>query len=421
MKKLKFLTLAAIAAATAMVSSCSDNGDLSTPTKEAEGKALVVNPTVDGSRIVTTASDDFTSFKLFGFQNPPSTQPLFFNGTDGYVYNGAIGSAWSPTATGAKWPANSDTNSSNFYALSVNGGSSLPSYSGIDLTNIQQGKFSYTAPLSGSDVDLSKQEDILVASSLNALQTDNGGVLNLPFTHAFAKLTMQMRFNSYENGATTGDLKDKYHYTIKSIAIRNIKLNGEFSYADGWTPSDMGDIVFNFDNGIDLEAQHLEGAPTDKIYRDLIGQASSIMIVPQTFTKFWVTTDENPKTLASLDTQPYVDILGWVWNETKTILGLKQDLDFTDEEANYFVSNYNPAMFDPNDDTVEVYNGCYGVDLSGCFSYIIDDNTEAEHVYFPFPSALTSFVANKEYNIRLNIYKGVYSTGLIAIHGAGQV
>ena len=38
MKKLKFLTLAAIAAATAMVSSCSDNGDLSTPTKEAEGK-----------------------------------------------------------------------------------------------------------------------------------------------------------------------------------------------------------------------------------------------------------------------------------------------------------------------------------------------------------------------------------------------
>ncbi len=70
MKKLKFLTLAAIAAATAMVSSCSDNGDLSTPTKEAEGKALVVNPTVDGSSIVNTTSGDFTSFKLFGFQNP---------------------------------------------------------------------------------------------------------------------------------------------------------------------------------------------------------------------------------------------------------------------------------------------------------------------------------------------------------------
>ena len=39
MKNSKYLLLAAIAAATAMVSSCSDNGDLSTPTKEAEGKA----------------------------------------------------------------------------------------------------------------------------------------------------------------------------------------------------------------------------------------------------------------------------------------------------------------------------------------------------------------------------------------------
>jgi hypothetical protein len=133
MKKAKFLIYAALAASTVAISSCSDNDVLSEPANELEGKALIVNPTVDGSRIATTGSDDFKSFKLFGFQNPPATQSLFFNGTEGYVYNGAIGSAWTPTETGAKWPANSDTNSSNFYAISIDGGSTLPSYTGVDL------------------------------------------------------------------------------------------------------------------------------------------------------------------------------------------------------------------------------------------------------------------------------------------------
>jgi len=439
MKKLKFLTLAAIAAATAMVSSCSDNGDLSTPTKEAEGKALVVNPTVDGSRITTTASSDFKSFKLFGFQNPPSTQPLFFNGTDGYVYNGAIGSAWSPTATGAKWPANSDTNSSNFYALSVNGGSSLPAYTGVDLTNIQQGKFSYTAPTTaGGDVDLSKQEDILVASSLNALQTDNGGVLNLPFTHAFAKLTMQIRFNSYEGGNATGDIKDNEHITIKSITLHNIKLNGIYDYTSGWTASDMGDIVVEFPSGLDFTAQHLSGATN--LFQDMINEASSIMIVPQTFTKTWQTTDASPKTVTEAAEAPYIEIQCWIWEEDDTRLVLEQN-EYSSTVINNVIENYNPAMLDPDDADTDLGEGLTPADLMGYYTmpvatsdlgpeslyfpfkitekYVADDTTDPVtygYHYYPFV-----FEANKLYNIRLNVYNGVYKTGKLAIHGAAQV
>lgn len=91
MKKAKFLIYAALAASTVAISSCSDNDVLSEPANEPEGKALIVNPTVEGSRIATTGSGDFKSFKLFGFQNPPATQSqsLFFNGTEGYVDHSA--------------------------------------------------------------------------------------------------------------------------------------------------------------------------------------------------------------------------------------------------------------------------------------------------------------------------------------------
>ena len=433
MKKLKFLTLAAIAAATAMVSSCSDNGDLSTPTKEAEGKALVVNPTVDGSRIVTTASDHFTSFKLFGFQNPPSTQPLFFNGTDGYVYNGAIGSAWSPTVTGAKWPANSDTNSSNFYALSVNGGSSLPAYTGVDLTNIQQGKFSYTAPTTaGGDVDLSKQEDILVAKSLNALQSDNNGVLNLPFTHAFAKITFDFRLNSYELNnqglpATTGNLKDSYIYYIKTLTIHNVKLNGDYVYSSssediGWSATgDLGDITYTFPTGFKVLPQHIVSSETSK-YQELIGQDNSILVVPQSFTSFWTPSESSPLTAAG--DAPYIEIEGWLLNPDKTVEALVEDCQMDESEARTFVNTYTPeyvwshpsdVLYTDVDETEWT-----GEDLIMEYSFQIATGEGApEKVYFPFPSALSSFNENKYYNIRLNIYKGVYDTGALALRASG--
>ena len=440
MKKAKFLIYAALAASTVAISSCSDNDVLSEPANEPEGKALIVNPTVEGSRIATTGSDDFKSFKLFGFQNPPATQSqsLFFNGTEGYVYNGAIGSAWTPTVAGAKWPANSDTNSSNFYAISIDGGSTLPSYTGVDLSNIQQGKFSYTAPLSGSDVDLTKQEDILVASSLNALQSDNDGVLNLPFTHAFAKLTMQIRFNSYEGGNATGDIKDNEHITIKSITLHNIKLNGIYDYTSGWTASDMGDIVVEFPSGLDFTAQHLSGATN--LFQDMINEASSIMIVPQTFTKTWLTTDDSPKTVTEAAEAPYIEIQCWIWeeNDTRTVL---EEQGYSSTVINNVIENYNPAMLDPDDFDTDLGDGLTPGELMSFYTmpvatsdfgaeslyfpfkitekYVADDTTDPVtygYKYYPFV-----FEANKLYNIRLNVYNGVYKTGKIAIHGAAQV
>lgn len=429
MKKLKFLTLAAIAAATAMVSSCSDNGDLSTPTKEAEGKALVVNPTVDGSRITTTASSDFKSFKLFGFQNPPSTQPLFFNGTDGYVYNGAIGSAWSPTATGAKWPANSDTNSSNFYALSVNGGSSLPSYTGVDLANIQQGKFSYTAPTTaGGDVDLSKQEDILVASSLNALQTDNNGVLNLPFTHAFAKVTFQIRFNSYELNkqglpASTGNLLDSYVFYIKSLTIHNVKLNGDYIFGTGWTADGLGDIVYSFPEDYTLLPKHIT-SDSEKLFQDLITEANSIMIVPQTFATHWDPT----KKLTAAGDSPYIDIEGWILNKDATYNGLKLGYDndgtsMTQNQAEQFLAENSPSSLLARENDVVYTDGdeneFTGADIMNLYSFQVGGADTPDKLYFTFPSTL-SFVENKYYNIRLNVYNAYYDNGAKALTASGM-
>ena len=205
MKKAKFLIYAALAAATAMVSSCSDNDVLSEPANEPEGKALIVNPTVLDSRVTPLAKSAFTGFKLYGIQNPTNGESVgsFVNtGTDyGVNYSGTFGEsaaevAFAP-ATTVKWPTTNPDNSANFYGISVQGGADLAE-SGITVTEdgITEGTFSYSAPMSGGYVDLSKQKDIMIASSLDAEQKDNNGVVTLPFKHSFAKLTHQMRWNS---------------------------------------------------------------------------------------------------------------------------------------------------------------------------------------------------------------------------------
>ena len=423
MKKAKFLIYAALAASTVAISSCSDN-DVLDSTTEAKGDALVINATLnDDSRISTVTSDGFNSFMLYGYTNPTSGTPtsVFDVTGDGIAYqktSGTWGLVDANLASKAVWPSSSG-GTYNFYALSVDGSASLPSYTGVSLTNINQGQFVYTGKS-----DLSKQEDILVASSLGTVKPA-GGILTLPFKHAFAKLTLQMRFNYQESKKPTGDIKQGWACTIKSITIHNVCLDGNYDYSSGWTPSNIGNITFTYAKPITIDAR--DATSNSDLYQTLIDNASSIMIVPQSFTKWWVSDgvkDHIHTPLSTIPDAPYIEIVGFVWDKIESAQALMRDFSWTEPEVNTFLDEHPLGSYDLNNETDEVYLGQTGYNLGSSFTFLIVENGLNNTLYpasvlFPFPSSL-SFAPNKYYNIRLNIYKGYYDTGAYAVSEAGQ-
>lgn len=440
MKNSKYLLLAAIAAATAMVSSCSDNGDLSTPTKEAEGKALVVNPTVDGSRVTPLAKSAFTGFKLYGIQNPTNGNSVgsFVNtGTDyGVNYSGTFGEsaaevAFAP-ATTVKWPTENPDNSANFYGISVQGGADL-SESGITVTEtgIKDGTFSYTAPVDGDgNVDLSKQKDIMIASSLNAKQSTDNGVVTLPFKHAFAKLTFQIRWNSEEYlidgpGSPANAIEDGAILVVDYIKFHNIKCNGTYDFTadDGnggkgkWTvDGENSTIMFKYDTPMHFTAkkytylnEYLDAHPgslaTDDDVKNackanpfevqdfLVGN-DAMMIIPQGLG-VW----SGSNNFSSENSGAFIEIHGLAYNITDAMDEFGSDYvsntefweDFLDEKI--YVS-----IFSSNDKNVKNMMSVY-------FPIRIDSST-------PFV-----FEANKSYNFRLNVATCRQDSGDAAIDG----
>lgn len=436
MKNSKYLLLAAIAAATAMVSSCSDNGDLSTPTKEAEGKALVVNPTVLDSRVTPLAKSAFTGFKLYGIQNPTnsSTVGSFVNtGTDyGVNYSGAFGNSAAEVsftpATTVNWPTENPDNSANFYAISVQGGSDLTG-SGITVTNdgIYDGTFSYTAPLDGEgNVDLSKQKDIMIASSLEAKQSTDNGVVTLPFKHAFAKLTLQIRWNYQEwinNGVTSpaSVIESNALLVIDYVKIHNIKCNGSYSFTadDGnggkgkWTvDGENSTIMFKYETprrftaqNYTLKDEYLAAHPevTDPTDEGLLAACNAdpfkvqdlrvgdeaIMILPQKLA-LW----ENTGSFATNTSGPFIEIHCCAYNTTGASEDEITNINWWDEEA--------------GDIFVEVLGS--------------QDETDRymTSIYFPIRVNSTTpftFEANKSYNFRLNVATSRQDNGTNAIKG----
>lgn len=425
MKKLKFLTLAAIAAATAMVSSCSDNGDLSTPTKEAEGKALVVNPTVDGSRVTPLAKSAFTGFKLYGIQNPTnkSTVGSFVNtDTDyGVNYSGTFGESAAEVsftpATTVKWPTENPDNSANFYAISVQGGSDLTG-SGITVTNngIYDGTFTYTAPLDGEgNVDLSKQKDIMIASSLEATQSTDNGVVTLPFKHAFAKLTLQVRWNTSEiilgqEGSPANAIEENAVLLIDYVKIHNIKCSGSYSFTadDGnggkgkWTvDGENSTIMFKYDT----PQRYIAGnSPTAEIpfeVQDLIVGDDAMMIVPQSVGVWEKSSGDY---FSSNTTSAFVEVHCLGYNQSgddsyDSTVPYWEDVDNEDfnyvsiisgDDEHYFASVYFPIRITENTGTPE----------------------SPIYEYHPF-----IFEQNKSYNFRLNFATCRQDNGDAAIDG----
>lgn len=428
MKKLKFLTLAAIAAATAMVSSCSDNGDLSTPTKEAEGKALVVNPTVLDSRVTPLAKGAFTGFKLYGVQNPnlsnQSVGSFIKTGTtNGVDYSGTFGETAADVAftstTAVKWPTEYPSNSANFYAFSVQGGSDLTG-SGItvneDVNGWPNGTFSYTAPVDGDgNVDLSKQKDIMIASSLNAKQSTDNGVVTLPFKHAFAKLTIQIRWNAnewIENADTPlkGTITPYARLFVKYIKLHNIKCNGTYDFTadDGnggkgkWTvDGENSTITYEFATPMEFTATNVTSTAANPFeVQDLLTAEKSIMILPQTAGAF-TTVDKTAGVFTGQTSKAYLELGLFSYGMDDTVVDT-----FTDEQMQSYFNN--TTLLEDSDSG----NNNFMLGF-GDYDYDNEEISEWAQVYIPIKTSSGSFVfeANKSYNFRLSLSQGLNDSG----------
>ncbi len=423
MKKAKFLIYAALAASTVAISSCSDNDVLSEPANEPEGKALIVNPTVEGSRITPLTKSAFTGFKLYGIQNPTNDETvgsfIKTGGVSGVNYAGTFGSsdaevAFAPASGTVKWPTTNPDNSANFYGISVQGGADLAE-SGITVTEdgITEGTFSYSAPMSGGYVDLSKQKDIMIASSLDAKQSTDNGVVTLPFKHAFAKLTLQVRWNSDEivlgKSTPTGPIEEDAVLWVDYIKIHNVKCNGTYSFTadDGnggkgkWTvDGENSTIMFQYDTPRRFDAGK---NPTTEIpfeVQDLMTGTNSVMIIPQTLGLWQKGTSDN----FSVNTEDaFIEMYALGYN-------------VTDAKSDY-----------PDSWETYVANTSFATDAlkpMPSFSLVVgEDNTSTNYfssVYFPIrkdSSTAFEFESNKSYNFRLNMVTCRADDGEAAIDG----
>lgn len=444
MKNSKYLMLAAIAAATAMVSSCSDNGDLSAPTKETEGKDLFVSASVNGSRATALTSTNFKGFKLFGFQNPQDGDAEavggFLNGANGVDFSGTIGNAWTTTAT-AKWPTINPNNSDNFFALSLQGGASLDAT--LDVSSLQGGIFSYTAPTTVNPDDVedvyvapADQKDLMVAACFDRLQSTKNGVVDLNFKHAFAYLTFGVGFSDKYYDLVTNDdhastdVPENSKFAIDYYALHNVKVNGTYTFVRDnnntpddtsddtwkgtWSPSGNGVIkyVYGTDDPLLLECDKTT-VPTSTArfpYMALQKDATApnvVMMVPQ---KINDSNDENvtwpADNVADNSTNyTYLEIHGVMWDPDASRVYNEAEDDYTDP----LPANVTP--FNLSDDDFDSGNYAFNVIGNG------DGYRYSSSVYWPLPADFV-FEANKKYNLRIYLPRFYRSDGQAFIEGA---
>lgn len=415
MKKAKFLIYAALAASTVAISSCSDNDVLDSTKKKVEGLDIIVSASVDGSRATALTSDNFTSFKLFGYQNPATgtddDAQGFLNGADGVDFTGGLNAAWTTTGT-AKWPTTNTDRSCNFYALSLQGGSVLGE--NIDPSGLQSGSFIYNSTLTGvgedAYVDPANQQDLMVAANINRFQSTNGGVVNLPFKHAFALVNLSLGFDveawsTSSNAPLSTGIGASSKYAIDYIALHNVKVNGTFTFTwdsehstwvGTWSPSGNGTIKYVYGTTDPLILDVDETKPTSEnpvayqpLQKDPLNP-NLIMMVPQ---KVNDSEDNNvswpaDNKVSGSSNYAYLEVHGVCWdvinsfNTTKTPWANQEGV--VNEDYVYYIGN--------NDDI-------------------------AISIYCPLPKDFT-FVANKKYNLRFDLAKFYNGNGIRTLTGA---
>lgn len=317
MKKLKFLTLAAIAAATAMVSSCSDNDVLEGVKDTGIPFSVTASTNSGGSRgsDITTLSN----FQLWGFG---TDQTSHFDGNN-FTPKAGSSTVFESSIT-PNWP---NTNNCLFYGISNN--TSTMAYGvtagspGINTTReaIRNGSFDYTIPTNVAD-----QEDLLVAA---ATGNSNDGV-HLKFDHALtaAKLwlsldptktspydTYLLSQKAHEENPNEVLVPSGYIVKIKKIIIHNIKVSGTYAFngsdtdTDGnyvngsWNTSSgtLGDCEIDFgDNPYYVVCKI--GEPYNKAL-NINGDDSNLYFIPQTIS-YWniKPNDESGYTQANFST-----------------------------------------------------------------------------------------------------------------------
>lgn len=204
MKKFMFAAMAALA-----ITSCSQNEEMEGP-KKAEigfGTAAVTR----GEVMVT---DNFKTFTVFGYAHNDVPYGNEVTGTqlvDGVYINGP---SW--TENGGKtfyWPL---TGKVTFFAYSP---------------AVVQGNYVYTTgyPTVKYSIvnDIANQADFVVATLAEQTKESNLGKVSLSFKHALTQVVFKLKGED-----------SNVEYTITNLALKDIKNEGTFNYADNsWTVS----------------------------------------------------------------------------------------------------------------------------------------------------------------------------------------
>lgn len=288
MKKLKFLTLAAIAAATAMVSSCSDNDVLEGVKDTGIPFSVTASTNSGGSRgsDITTLSN----FQLWGFG---TEQTSHFDG-DNFTPKAGSTTVFESSVT-PNWP---NTDNCLFYGISDN--TSTMAYGvtegpGVNSTKaeIRNGSFTYTIPTNVAD-----QKDLLVAA---ATGNSNDGV-QLKFDHALTAARLHFTLDPSKTASNDDHLLNGTLYgfivKIRKVKIHNIKVSGTYTfdgvnkdaggdYVNGlWNTASgaLGDYVLDFESN-PLIISHTTGSVFD-FPVDVDGGNGNIYFIPQDIT-YW--------------------------------------------------------------------------------------------------------------------------------------
>jgi hypothetical protein len=253
-------------------------------------------------------------------------------------------------------------------------------------------------------VNLAAQKDILVACNNGATKGESG-VLTLPFKHALAKVTLNLRFNETEyvlnsdgslkfsnpqaTASAMGGGKKSVAY-IEYVAIHNVKCSGsyDFKVANGtWTvDAENSTIKYTFTE----PKKFIAGAATtedkdNKVYwhtQELLGGENAIMLLPQTITPWDYSSASATNKASDNTTDAYIEIHCLAYVLT-TDDNYNQTVSFIDDQDGGD-QNYNPL--------------------------IADDNTlGASSVYIPLK--VTAFEANKNYILNLNLVTSKTNTG----------
>ena len=310
MKKLKFLTFAAIAAATAMVSSCSDNDVLEGVKDTGIPFSVTASTNSGGSRgsDITTLSN----FQLWGFG---TDQTSHFDG-DNFVPKSGSTTVFVSSGNTPNWP---NTNNCLFYGISDNTSTmayGVPAGSpGVNSTRaaIRNGSFTYTIPTSVAD-----QKDLLVA----AAQGNSANGVNMHFDHALTAAKLHITMNPDLCVTYNSTVATKYVLLLKiqKIIIHNVKISGTYTFGVGtavnatsstptengsWNVTDgsVGDYVLDFSANPLLYQVKSDETLDEEI--DIDGNGSNIYFIPQIISSLNIVANANAGTA---ERKNYVDL-----------------------------------------------------------------------------------------------------------------